>query len=167
MAWTVYNTTANSINVTDIAIPQEIGPFSSAQFEVADFLSSRILAETIATGGLCVTSYGDFMPSNGWMPVTFPVHPLGQEIQNGQSPPYSIAPFSGGMLYLNITAINGSLSISWQPFDGEAYYPAVSLVDAVTGVTQTVQPFTQQGIAGRFIWTVSGSVTFSLKLQMR
>ncbi len=176
MAWVVYNPGPNSLNVTDIAIPQLIEPFSTADFEAADFLDSRILAAAVGSGQLCIVSFGDFLPFEGWAPVTYPAHPLTAEVSSGESSPLTIAPFSVGTLYLNVTAVaSGSLALAWQPLiydlvGGIAYFGTTPLLSTLTTTQQIAQAFAGlggMGTAGRFVWTITGSVTFSLSLQMR
>ena len=171
MPWTVANATASPIEVQDVGDPQTILAQGSAEFLFQDFLTSRTLQEQIGAGALCVVSMGDFAPFARIAPVTYPLHPSATEIQNGNSNPVTLAPFQAGTLFLNVTAVGtgGSVAISFEPWDGTTYYPAESVIAAVSAVSATMQGFFPVGapIAGRFTWTIAGSVTFSLGYQVR
>lgn len=170
MAWTIYNASTASINVTDIAQPQQILPATALEFEFADVMQSRVLAQNIALGALVVTACGDYGPMTGPVaPVTYSVHALQQESQDGNSGPFTMAPFSDGLLLLNVTALGSgsSVAIGFEPWDGATYYPAVSAVAAQTVVGPVTQTFKPAGIAGRFTWTVVGTATFGLLYQVQ
>jgi len=176
MAWTVYNSGPLALNVTDIAIPQEIGPSESGTFELADFMQSTILAEAVASGGVCVVDYGDFSPSNGWSPIVYHLHPLATETASGQSDPVTLAPFSEYILYLNVTALgsSSSVAIGYQPLvwsrttNSIIYLPPIQEIAAVSAVGAIRQVLNEPpDIAGRFTWTVTGSATFELWLLVR
>lgn len=175
--WTVYNGTTNSLNVADIGMPQLIPPFGTAEFAATDFLSSRILAAAVGSGQVCIVNFGDFLPlAAGWAPITYPVHPTAAEVSSGASSPLTIAPFSAATLYLNITEVSegGSLAVSWEPLvydlvGGIVYFSAESIISGIATPEQVAMydAFTDLDVAGRFTWTVAGSVTFSLVLKMR
>lgn len=167
--WTILNSTSASVVVNDIAIPQTIAPYGTASFYVSDVLASRVLGENIANGSLCVTTYGSFAASDEFLPVSFPVHPLNTETQSGAGNPLTLGVFAQGMLLLNVTALTqgSSLAIGFQPFDGTAYYPPVSAIASVTATGPVDASFATVAGAGRFTWTVAGSVTFSLIAQMQ
>ncbi len=165
--WTIGNQTSASISVKDIPIPQDLLPYSSGQFEVTDVLTSKTLAENIASGALVVTNFGTFAPGGPWLPVTYPLHPLAQEIISGQSVPVTVGVFSQGKILLNVTALTGTLSIAWQEYDGTTYYPIGTEIAAISAVGVYAAPFSDYGIAGRMAWTLTGTATFSLALQMR
>ncbi|WP_304459069.1 hypothetical protein [Alicyclobacillus sendaiensis] len=167
--WTIVNNSGTSISVNDIPVPQEILPYQTAMFEAADVLTSRTLAENLANGSLCVINFGTFTQGGPFLPVTYPVHPMATETANGASNPFTVGVFSQGLLLLNVTAMasGSSLSIAWEAFDGSVYYPAETEIANVTSTGAQAIPFSQYGVAGRFTWTVTGSVTFSLLLQMR
>ncbi len=172
MPWTVANTTASPVEVQDVGDPQTIAAYGTAAFLFQDFLTSRTLQEQIGAGALCVVEMGDFAPFARIAPVTYPLHPSAIEDQDGESPPVTLAPFQAGSLYLNVTAVgaSSSVAISFEPWDGVAYYPAVSVIVTVSTVG-AVGPteFFPAGapIAGRFTWTITGSVTFALSYQVR
>lgn len=167
--WTIYNSSGASISVNDIPVPQEILPYQTAMFEAADVLTSRTLAENLANGSFCVVNFGSFAPGGPFLPVTYPIHPLATETANGASKPVTVGVFHQGLLMLNVTSMTSgsSLSIGWEAFDGTTYYPVETEIANVTSVGAQAMPFSQYGVAGRFTWTVTGSVTFSLLLQMR
>lgn len=167
--WIIYNQSNAALSVNDIPEPQEVLSNTSASFSVSDVTTSHILAENIANGALVVTSFGTFGTAGPWLPVTYPVHLSGAELQDGYSNPVTVGVFTQGQLLLNVTAISvgGSLEIGWQEWDGAAYYPASILISSVTATGPISVPFSTYGIAGRATWTVSGSATFSLLLQMR
>jgi len=169
MGWTLYNSSSASIAVNDIPIPQTILPYTSATFQAQDVISSLTLNSNLANGALCVTNFGSFDVGGPWLPVTYPAHASAQETQNGNSLTFTMGVFQQGKLLLNVTAISvgGSIAIGWEDFDGTTYYPNQTEITAVTVIGQTPATFTQYGIAGRLTWTIVGTVTFSLALQMR
>ena len=172
MPWTVANATASPIEVQDVGDPQTIAAYGTSDFLFQDFLTSRTLQEQIGAGALCVVGMADFAPLAPMAPVTYPLHPSATETQDGESLPVTLAPFSAGSLFLNVTEIgaSSSVAISFEPWDGTAYYPAQSVIAAVSAVGPVAPTdFFPTGapIAGRFTWTITGSVTFSLGYQVR
>lgn len=165
--WTIDNQTSASISVKDIPIPQDLLPYSSGQFEVADVLTSKTLAENIASGALVVTNFGTFAPGGPWLPVTYPIHPLAQEIASGNSVPITVGVFSQGKILLNVTALTGTIAIGWEEYDGTTYYPVGTQIAAVSATSTYIASLSDYGIAGRMTWTLTGTATFSLALQMR
>lgn len=171
MAWTVQNVSQASVTVYDVPDPQTIAPGAYAEFQVRDFLNSLTLARNVASGALCVVSYGDFTPMAQWAPVTYQANPSPTTdiTTNGYSLPFTLAPFSAGTVLLNVTALgtDGSVAIGFQAYDGTSYYPQQAVIAAQTASGAIVQPFAPQGIAGRLTWTVSVSATFALLWQLR
>ena len=101
------------------------------------------------------------------LPVTYNVHPLAAEIQSGESNPLTMGVFSEGKILLNVTALTGTLAIGWQDFDGTNYYPVITEIAAVSSVGAYTAVFSDPRLAGRFVWTLTGTATFSLIVQMR
>lgn len=169
MSWTILNTSTASINVTDIPIPQELLPNTSAVFHPTDVLTSRILGENLGNGSLCITNFGTFGASNGaYYPVTYPLVGMTTISTNGASNPFTVGVFRQGTLMVNVESLSsgGSLTLSWEDFDGETYYP-VGTVGEVTEAGAYVFSLQEYGIAGRVSWQVSGSAECSMALQMR
>lgn len=171
MAWTVQNVSQAPVPVLDVPDPQTIAPGASAEFQVRDFLNSTTLAQNVASGALCVVNYGDFAPMSQWAPVTYQANPTPATAitTNGQSLPFTLAPFSAGMVLLNVTALGsgGSIAVGFQQYDGTTYYPVQAVITSQTATGTAAQAFSPQGMAGRLTWTVAVSATFSLLWQLR
>lgn len=170
--WTVLNGTSSSINVTDIpGDAVQILPYQSALFDFRDIEQSRILAENIGNGSLAVTSFGTFAEGGPWLPITYPVHPLATETQDGHSQLLTVGVFSVGKVLLNVASVDAALSssieVGWEEFDGTDYYPAQTILATTTQPGLTPLDFNDYGIAGRFSWTIVGSVEFALLFQLR
>ncbi len=166
--WNIQNVSSGSIAVNDIPIPQTILPYQSVAFFSSDVLHSRVLSENIASGALVITNFGSFAPGTLWLPLTYVVHPMASETQSGQSLPFTMGVFSQGTLLLNVSAITGSLNIGYEEYDGTAYYPLGTDILNVTATgPQNPVAFSSYGICGRFVWTLTGTATFSLIAQMR
>lgn len=165
--WTISNQTSASISVKDIPIPQDLLPYSSGNFEASDVLISNTLAENIASGALVITNFGTFAPGGPWLPVTYNIHPLAQELASGNSSPVTTGVFTQGRILLDVTELSGTISIGWEDYDGTSYYPTVTEITAISSTGQYTTPFSNYGIAGRMIWTLTGTATFGLKLQMK
>ncbi len=171
MAWTVQNVSNASVSVLDVPDPTTIAPGDTASFQVRDFLNSTTLASNVALGALCVVNYGDFAPMATWAPITYQANqsPSTSLTSSGYSLPFTLAPFSSGLVMLNVTALgtSSSVAIGFQAYDGTSYYPAQSVISAQSSAGAISQSFAPQGLAGRLTWTISGSATFSLLWQVR
>jgi hypothetical protein len=169
MSWTIQNNSTASINVTDIPIPQELLPYTSAQFAPSDVLTSRILGENLGNGSLCVTNFGTFGTADGvFYPLTYPLLPMGAISTNGGSAPVTMGVFQEGTLMANVLSVSsgGSLTLAWEDYDGTTYYP-VGTVGTIDSAGAQVFALSEYGTAGRLTWMVSGSVQCSLSLQVR
>lgn len=171
--WTVANDTPNTVMVNDIPGPVQILPYTNADFEYQDVLNSKTIASNLTTGGLCVVSFGDFAAINGkFLPVTYKLHQNATEIENGNSNPFTVAPFDSLYLMLNVTALNpgSTIVLSMEYYDGTVYYPSTQVLPSsgnISAVGQYVAQITPVGMAARFLWAISGSVTFTLIGQLR
>lgn len=167
MAWTVLNQSTAAIPVSDIPVPQTVQAGATADFEIADVLSSRTLAENIGGGALVVVACGDYAPFDRMAPVQYEVHASGTETQTGTSDYVTTAGYTSGQVLLNITAlgVGTTLTITFEPFDGTTTYPDQSVIAVQSATGPVFQAFAPIGIAGRFKWTLGGtnpSATFSL-----
>lgn len=166
--WTILNQSSASISVSDIPIPQTLLPNTSGQFLVRDVMTSNTLQANLANGALVVTQMGTFGPSEEWLPVQYPVY-NGTISQNGQSNIFTMEPFTNGELYVNVTAISGTLTLSYQQYDGTTFYPATALVTITTTGAQAPVSVAWLGFAGRVTWTISasGSATIMATLDVK
>lgn len=168
--WTILNQSSAAITVNDIPDPQELLANTSGDFELADVTTSRTLAQNLALGALVVTNMGTLSPAGPWAPVTYPVWTnTSNQTQNGQSPYFTTGVYSAGTLLANVSAVTGTLTFLWQPFDGINEYPAqtIASVTATGPLAPTSIPLA--GVCGRLTFTLSsgGSATFSAYGQMR
>ncbi len=169
MSWTILNSSTASINVTDIPIPQELLPNTSAMFNPSDVLTSRILGENLANGSLCVTNFNTFGTSSGsFYPVTYPILTETTLTTNGSSAPVTVGVFSQGSLMVNVSNLSsgGSVTFAWEDYDGITYYP-IGTIGEVTSNGPVVFSVDEYGMAGRVKWTVVGSAECSVALQMK
>ncbi|MCL6442453.1 MAG: hypothetical protein K6T83_03140 [Alicyclobacillus sp.] len=166
--WTVLNQSNASIPISDIPIPQTLEPNESGKFLPRDVMSSLALQTNLANGSLVVTEMGSLAPSEGWLPVSFPVN-NGEVLRDGQSPTFTTAMYREGTLYVNVTDLSGTLTLGYQQFDGTTYYPDTTLVTINATGPQTPIQISSLGFAGRVTWTLSsgGSATFDATLNVR
>lgn len=176
MNWTVQNVSQDTITVTDTPIPVSWVPGQIQTLPLAYFLHSAQLSQAVQNMQLCVVSYGAFAPLPAFAPLTFPV--LGALsatgltpvtlTQNGQSAPLTLGPFSQGSVLMNVSALTSaaSLTLAFQAWDGTVYYPAQAVGSAISTTGPVAVAWDPPTLAGRFQWTVTGSVTLTLLYQV-
>ncbi len=168
--WTILNQSQATITVNDVSEPQEMLPNTSAAFPLSDVLSSLTLSKNLAEGALVATSMQSFAPGGPWAPVTYPLWTqTTSQTQNGDSFYVTTGVYSAGTLLANVSAITGTLTLLWQPFDGVNEYPAQTLVSATATGSLAPTSIPLAGVCGRLAWMLSsgGSATFSAYGQMR
>ncbi|NMP20762.1 hypothetical protein [Sulfobacillus harzensis] len=177
MNWTVQNVSQDSVTVTDTPIPVSWTPGQVQTVPLTYFLHSAQLSQAVQNQQLCVVNYGAFAPLPPFAPLTYTV--LGTPgatgltpvtlTQNGASPPVTLGPYTVGTVLLNVTALGASgdsLALGFEAWDGTVYYPAQSVIAAVSSVGPVSAAFNPPALAGRFVWTVSGSVSVTALYQL-
>lgn len=160
---TLLNTTSATIQVTDVYPAVSWAPNSSATVPDTMLPQSTQIAQQMATGALVLTA-APVLPY-GQGPLTLTYHALGQETGSNAAPTsFTVLPFASVRVYLNVTQINGTLTVSWQesPDGGTTWYPSTVLW--TTSSVETPNPLTiNPGDTVRFPWTLSpgGSATFA------
>ncbi len=168
--WTLLNQTNADIVVTDIPEEQTIAANNTASFLVRDILTSRILSQNLGNGALVVQSMASFGPADAWLPVTYVANAgTVQVTQNGNSLTYTTGVYSDGMLYVNASQLAGTLTLSWQSYDGASWYPAQQVASITTTGAQAPASIPMPGLAGRLVWALSsgGTATFRAMLFLR
>ena len=175
--WTVQNVSQDTVTVTDTPIPVTWMPGQQQTVPMADFLHSAQLGQAVQNQQLCVVSYGTFQPLPRFAPLTYvvvgTVTATGLQpatlTTNGQGAPLTLAPFASGEVLLNVTTLTSgsSLAVNFEGWDGAVYYPTEPVLAAVTAPGAVQAGWPPSGVAGRFTWTVVGSVTASLLYQLR
>jgi hypothetical protein len=169
MNWTVQNVSADTLTVTDTPIPISWAPGQIQHVPLAYFLQSAQLSQALVNLQLCVTAYGAFTPLPPFAPVTFAVlGTLGATgltpvilTQNGRSAPLTLGPYAAGRVLVNIQALTSgsSLALGFQDWDGATYYPVQAVGSTLSAVGPVAVTWNPPSLAGRFTWTVVGSVT--------
>lgn len=169
-SWTILNQSAAAISVNDIPEPQELLPNTSGQFLLADILSSLTLSVNLALGALVVTSMGAFGPAGPWAPVTYPLWTqTTSQTQSGNSLLVTTGTYSAATLLVNTSALVGTLTFAWSPYDGTNFYPAQTLLTVSATGSQAPVSIPIAGPCGRLSWTIASgdSATFTAYGQMR
>ncbi len=171
--WTVQNVSADIVSITDTPILLTWNPGALQSVPMAYFQQSRQLSQAIASQQLCVIAYGSFAPIASWAPLTYVV--AGTLTNTGLQPvtltqslntaPLTLGPFTQGTVLLNVTAFGASgdsVALGFQAWDGVVFYPVQSVIAATTTMGPLSAAWNPPALAGRFVWTVSGSATVSL-----
>lgn len=168
--WTLLNQTGADIVVSDIPMEQTLSPYGSGEFLLRDVLSSRVLAQNLANGTLVVTSMSSFSPVESWAPVTYVANDGSAQVTAaGQTNAFTLGVFGSAVLYVDVSQISGTLTLSYAEFDGQTDYPAQSLLSTTATGPQTPTPIASLGLSGRILWSLSagGSATFRAMLLAR
>ena len=160
---TLLNTTSATILVTDVYPSITWAPNTSAVVPDSMLPQSSQIAQQMATGALVLTS-APVLPY-GQGPLVFTYHASNLETASNASPTsFTVLPFSSVRVYLNVTQVSGTLTVSWQesPDGGTTWYPATQLWSVTASGLQTPQVI-NPGDTVRFPWTISsgGSATFA------
>lgn len=177
--WLIQNVSADSVTVTDTPIPLAWLPQQSLAVPLSYVLGSTALPAAILAQQLVVLQYGSATAGGPWAPVSYVL--LGTQAETGLQPatllqssqtgPLTLGLWTTGRVLVNVTALatDASLAIGWQAWDGVAYYPAQTVLGAVTTPgPQPIVPWNPPAFAGRFVWTVTGasvSATVCYQLQ--
>lgn len=109
----------------------------------------------------------------GTVIVMLSYHPLAEETASGESSSFLVPSGVGGVFFVNITAVNGTLTVKVQESpDDENWYTVSSLTIAqsTTGkFSSTRVPMLTFADYTRICWTLTenGSATFSADLAIR
>lgn len=172
MNWTVVNVSGNTVSITDTPIPLTWEPGQRQLVPVAYVTASAQLSQAVANQQLCIPQYGAFAPLPRWAPLTYVVAGSlgaaglqpGTVQQSGASAPLTLGPFRQGVVLANVTALSagGSASLGFEAWDGTTYYPAETVIADITGTGPWQVAWAPGAPAGRFVWTVSGSLSWTL-----
>jgi hypothetical protein len=177
MNWTVMNVSPDTVTITDTPIPISWVPGQIRVVPVAYLAGSAQLSQAMVAMQLCITAYGAWMPLPPFAPVTYAVQGNWQETglvpvtvtQDGNSPPLTLGPFTQGSLLMNVADLTSgsSVALSFAAWDGAVYYPAQAVGSTLTSAGPVAVAWDPPTLAGRFQWTVSGSVTWTVLYQVQ
>lgn len=176
MNWTVQNVSPDTITVTDTPIPVSWVPGQVQIVPAAYFLRSAQLSQAIQGMQLCITAYGAFTPLPTFAPLTYVAQGTWGATgltdvtvtQSGVGPPLTLGPYQQGTVLIDVLALSsgGSVALAFQAWDSITYYPPQTVGSTLTATGAVAVAWNPPALAGRFRWTVSGSVTWTVLYQV-
>lgn len=191
--WTLFNAGTSPVTVDELYSSGSftILPGATALINAEDVMRSRTLTTAIANMNLVIVKFGGLIDLGRVAPITYyafanppnpPSAPLytpytlttsGSSI-TANSSPMTVGIFTHLLFLINILSLTGTLSVGWEEFDGQAYYPVQTLISDLTQPGLYTFPAGEYGLAGRVTTTltsstggVAPSATFAIIVQGR